>query len=205
MGVMVTFLPLAAPGLGPFSSATAILIFGLASTASRFWARRFGDRRDPYLLLAPGVIAAASGMAALPRGAPAMLAGALLFGVGLGVIMNSTLILTMDRVAENEHGLGSTLWNVSFDVGTGTGAFLFGFLVGYSGLAAAFYLSSALLTAPALVALDSTPRPRESRRAARTVRSAPIRKPHRRTRPKGAPRGYLTREPEPAYTRNPEK
>ena len=84
-----------------------------------------------------------------------MLGGALLFGAGLGLLMSSTLILTMDRVGEGERGLGSTLWNVSFDAGTGAGAFLFGFLVGASGFAPAFYLSSVLLLAAlALVALD---------------------------------------------------
>src|SRR3712207_5026940 len=51
-GVLVTFLPLAVPGTGPYSSATALLIFGLTSTASRWWAGRFGDRRDPHHLLA---------------------------------------------------------------------------------------------------------------------------------------------------------
>lgn len=75
-----------------------------------------------------------------------------------GLLMNSPLILTMDRIAENERGLGSTLWNVSFDAGTGTGTFLFGFLVGYSGLAAAFCLSCALLLAA--LALDRPPHAR---------------------------------------------
>ncbi len=155
MGVLVTFLPLAVPDSGPFSSAAALLVFGVTSTASRLWAGRFGDRKDPHLLLAPGLLAGAVGMAALPQGGPVMLGGALLLGAGLGLLMSSTLILTMNRVAEGERGLGSTLWNVSFDAGTGAGAFLFGFLVSASGFASAFYLSSVLLlSALALVALD---------------------------------------------------
>ena len=154
-GVMVTFLPLALPNTGPFSPAAALLVFGLTSTASRWWAGRFGDRRDPHLLLAPGLLAAAAGIAALPQGGPATLAGALLFGTGLGLLQNATLILTMDRVAEDERGLGSTLWNVSFDAGTGVGAFTFGLLVGATGFAPAFYLSAAiLLAAVILVAVD---------------------------------------------------
>lgn len=154
-GVLVTFLPLAVREPGLYSSASALLVFGVASTAVRWWAGRFGDRRDPHILLAPGLISAACGMAALPRGGPLMLVGALLFGAGLGLLQNSTLLLTMDRVAENERGLGSTLWNVSFDAGTGAGAFFFGFLVGATGFAAAFYLSAALLAAALiLVALD---------------------------------------------------
>ena len=154
-GVMVTFLPLAVPTAGFFSPATAILLFGVASTASRLWAGRFGDRRDPHLLLAPGLVVAACGVAALPQGGPATLGGALLFGGGVGLLQNATLMLTMDRVADDERGLGSTLWNVSFDAGTGAGAFLFGFVVGTTGFASAFYLSALiLLAALALVAVD---------------------------------------------------
>lgn len=155
-GVLITFLPLAVREPGLYSSAAALLVFGVASTAVRWWAGRFGDRRDPHLLLAPGLIAAAAGMAALPQGGPTMLGGALLFGAGLGMLQNSTLLLTMDRVADHERGLGSTLWNVSFDAGTGAGAFFFGFLVGATGFSAAFYLSAVLLAAAlVLVVLDS--------------------------------------------------
>ena len=61
----------------------------------------------------------------------------------------------MDRVADDERGLGSTLWNVSFDAGTGVGAFFFGFLVGVTGLPSAFYISALiLLAAIALVFAD---------------------------------------------------
>ena len=154
-GVMVTFLPLALPNSGLFSPAVALLLFGLSSTVSRLWAGRFGDRRDPHILLAPGLLAAAAGVAALPQGGPATLGGALLFGAGLGLLQNSTLMLTMNRVADDERGLGSTLWNVSFDAGTGAGAFFFGFLVGVGGFAPAFYLSAGiLLLALVLVAVD---------------------------------------------------
>jgi predicted MFS family arabinose efflux permease len=154
-GVVVTFLPLALPASGLFSPASALLVFGLTSTFSRLWAGRFGDRRDPHLLLAPGLVAAAGGMAALPQGGPPTLVGALLLGTGVGLLQNSTLILIMDRVADDERGLGSTLWNVSFDAGTGVGAFFFGFLIGVTGLPSAFYISALiLLAAIALVFAD---------------------------------------------------
>ncbi|CAA9464980.1 MAG: Uncharacterized MFS-type transporter [uncultured Rubrobacteraceae bacterium] len=154
-GVVVTFLPLAVPASGLFSPASALLVFGLTSTFSRLWAGRFGDRRDPHLLLAPGLVATAGGMVALPQGGPPTLVGALLLGAGVGLLQNSTLILIMDRVADDERGLGSTLWNVSFDAGTGVGAFSFGFLVGVTGLPSAFYISALiLLAAIALVFVD---------------------------------------------------
>ena len=154
-GVVVTFLPLTVPRSGLFSAATALLVFGLTSALSRLWAGRFGDRRDPHLLLVPGLVVAAGGMAAIPQGGAPTLVGALLLGLGVGMLQNSTLILTMDRVADDERGLGSTLWNVSFDAGTGVGAFSFGFIVGVAGLSSAFYISAVvLLAAIGLVFVD---------------------------------------------------
>jgi predicted MFS family arabinose efflux permease len=154
-GVVVTFLPLAVPGSGIFSAAGALLVVGITSTASRWWGGRFGDRRDPRLLLAPGLIACAIGIAGLPFGGALMLAGAALFGTGFGLLQNATLILTMERVSKSEYGLGSTLWNAAFDAGTGVGAFSFGFVISAVGFAWSFALCSALLaSALILVFLD---------------------------------------------------
>ena len=154
-GVVVTFLPLAVPGSGIFSAAGALLVVGITSTASRWWGGRFGDRRDPRLLLAPGLIACAIGIAGLPFGGALMLAGAALFGTGFGLLQNATLILTMERVSKSEYGLGSTLWNAAFDAGTGVGAFSFGFVISAVGFAWSFALCSTLLaSALILVFLD---------------------------------------------------
>jgi len=154
-GVIVTFLPLAVPGVGVFSAASALLLIGAASTASRWWAGRFGDRRDPRLLLAPGLLACALGMAGLPLGGVVLVIGALLFGTGFGLLQNATLILMMERVSKSEYGLGSTLWNAAFDAGTGIGAFAFGFVISAVGFYWAFSLCSSLLaSAIILVLLD---------------------------------------------------
>ena len=151
-GVVVTFLPLSAPG--PFSAATALLLLGIASTFFRWWSGRFGDRRDPRLLLAPGLVCAALGMAALSLEGFALLCGALLFGAGFGALQNTSLLMIMQRVPKAEYGLGSTLWNLAFDAGTGAGAFVFGFVVGVAGFSLAFFLCAGLL----LAALGLIPR-----------------------------------------------
>jgi predicted MFS family arabinose efflux permease len=154
-GVIVTFLPLAVPGSGIFSAAGALLVVGITSTVSRWWGGRFGDRRDSRLLLAPGLIACAIGMSGLPFGGALMLAGAVLFGTGFGLLQNSTLILTMKRVSKSEFGLGSTLWNAAFDAGTGVGAFSFGFVISAVGFYWSFATCSVLLaSALVLVVLD---------------------------------------------------
>lgn len=150
-GVLVTFLPLAAPGVGVFSAATAILALGLATAAGRWWAGRFGDRNDPRGLLAPGLVLAALGVATLAQGGPALLAGAALFGLGFGMLQSATLVMVMARVSKEEYGLGSTLWNAAFDAGTGLGAFLFGFVIEVGGFSSAFYLCAALLLATLLI------------------------------------------------------
>ena len=151
-GVVVTFLPLSAPT--PFLAATALLLLGIASTFFRWWSGRFGDRRDPRLLLAPGLVCAALGMAALSSEGFALLGGALLFGAGFGALQNTSLLLIMHRVPKAEYGLGSTLWNLAFDAGTGAGAFVFGFVVGVAGFSWTFMFCTILL----LAALGLIPR-----------------------------------------------
>jgi predicted MFS family arabinose efflux permease len=152
-GVVVTFLPLAVPGSGVFSAAGALLVIGITSTASRWWAGRFGDRRDPRLLLAPGLIACAGGMVCLPLGGVILLLGAVLFGTGFGLLQNSTLILMMGRVSKSEYGLGSTLWNSAFDAGTGIGAFSFGFVISAVGFSWSFFICSAMVASALLLVL----------------------------------------------------
>lgn len=167
VGLLWTFLPLWAAGSGPFSAASALLLLGLAGTVSRFFAGRFGDRHDPRLLLVPGLLACAVGVAAMVQQGPVLLVGALLFGTGFGLLQNTTLILTMSRVKESEYGLGSALWNAAFDAGTGVGALLFAAVISSAGFAPAFYLAAALLTAAlVLVPLDrarQAPKPDETK------------------------------------------
>lgn len=154
-GVVLTFLPLAIPGSGLFSAVGGLLIFGVFLSVARWWAGRFGDRRNPHLLLVPGLLASTVGMVLLPHGGPALLGGAVLFGTGFGLLQNATLILTMNRVSESEHAMGSTLWNVAFDAGTGLGAFLFGFVIPLTGFTWAFALSAGLVASSLiLVYLD---------------------------------------------------
>jgi predicted MFS family arabinose efflux permease len=152
-GVVLTFLPLAVPGSGVFSAASALLVVGITSTASRWWAGRFGDRRDPRLLLVPGLLACAAGMVCLPLGGVVLLIGAVLFGTGFGLLQNATLILMMGRVSKSEYGLGSTLWNAAFDTGTGIGAFSFGLVISAVGFFWSFFICSALVASTLLLVI----------------------------------------------------
>ncbi len=151
-GMVVTFLPLAVPGSGLLSAAGALLVIGVTSTAARWWAGRFGDRRDSHPLLVPGLISTALGVAGLASGGAVMMVSAVLFGTGFGLLQNSTLLLVMERVPRSEQGLGSTLWNVSFDAGTGLGAVLFGLVISTLGYSPAFYLCAGLVASALVLA-----------------------------------------------------
>ncbi|WP_285631715.1 MFS transporter [Actinoallomurus iriomotensis] len=152
VGVLVTFLPLATRGQATWVATAALFIQPASSTVSRWIAGRIGDRRGQACLLAPGLILSAAGMAAfvctsIPA---AVLAGALVFGTGFGVLQNATLTLMYTRVAAGEEGAVSAIWNAAYDLGMAAGAFCAGLTVTRLGYPATFVLTAAALL-PALV------------------------------------------------------
>ncbi len=162
-GVVVTFLPLAVTG-GPRNlAAVGLFVQAVASTTSRWWAGRFGDRHGPAVLLVPGVVATAAGMLALvliDRPA-AVVAGMALFGSGFGVTQNASMTLMLNRVAPSGYGTVSAIWNLAFDAGIGVGAFGFGVVAAQTGYPAAFAATAALVLAALVpLALDRAHRDR---------------------------------------------
>lgn len=153
-GVVITFVPLAAGG---GAASAALLAQATATTATRWLGGVFGDRYGPRRLLAPGVLAAGVGVTspAWAENTALLVAGMVLFGAGLGVLQNATLVLMFERAGPQGYGSASALWNVAFDAGTGLGAVVFGFVVHYAGFGVAFPLTGALVLATLiLVRLD---------------------------------------------------
>ncbi len=153
-GVVVTFLPLAAGG---GAASAALLVQGAAATVSRWLAGVLGDRHGARRLLAPGVLAAGIGVIspAWAGNTALLVAGMVLFGAGLGVLQNATLVLMFERAGPKSYGSVSALWNVAFDAGTGLGAAAFGLVVQYAGFGVAFPLTGALvLSTLVLIRLD---------------------------------------------------
>jgi predicted MFS family arabinose efflux permease len=147
-GVVVTFLPLATGGSGRLA-AVALFVQAAASTSTRWWAGRHGDRHGPAVLLVPGVVATAAGMATLvliDRPA-AVLAGMALFGCGFGVTQIATMTLMLSRVAPSGFGTVSAIWNLAYDLGIGAGAFGFGVVAAQTGYPAAFAVTAGLVLA----------------------------------------------------------
>jgi predicted MFS family arabinose efflux permease len=153
-GVVVTFVPLALGRGSARLAAVALFVQAATSTATRWWAGRYGDRHGPAVLLVPGVVATAAGIATLvmvDRPA-AVLAGMAVFGCGFGVTQIATMTVMLDRVAPSEFGTVSAIWNLAYDLGIGVGAFGFGVVAAQTGYPAAFAVTAALVLA-ALVPL----------------------------------------------------
>lgn len=156
-GIIKTFLPLAVPtALAGLVSAALFAQVG-AVTLARALAGVIGDRIGRGRLLAPGALLAAVGVLALVRtGNPVTLvAGAALFGLGLGVVQTTTLVLMFGRVSRAGYASVSAQWNIAFDGGTGLGATAFGVVVGALGYGGSFGVTAGLLFAVcALAAYD---------------------------------------------------
>ena len=127
----------------------------VASTVSRWWAGRHGDRHGHAGLLVPGLLAAAAGMIILIWvGSPAaLIAGMCLFGIGFGISQNVTFALMIDRAPVSGYGTASALWNLAYDAGYGAGPAVFGVFVVYTGYPAAFALTGMLMLAALVPAM----------------------------------------------------
>lgn len=160
VGVLVTFLPLAAAGRPAWVAASALLAQPAAATAARWIAGRIGDRRGPAWLLAPGVVLATAGMAAIAcTGTPAaVIGGALVFGAGFGALQNATLTLMYARVPAGGESAVSAIWNAAYDLGMAAGALGAGLVIGSAGYPATFALTAVVLL-PALLLVRRDRRP----------------------------------------------
>jgi MFS family permease len=150
-GVLDSFLPLAKAVPSNLCSA-ALLIQAITATLSRWQAGRHGDRYGHARLLIPGLTAAAAGMAALLWLASPVLmfASMVLFGAGFGVIENATFALLIEQLPEAK---ASTIWNLAYDAGYGTGPAVFGLFAARTGYPPAFALTGALMLAALPAAL----------------------------------------------------
>ncbi|WP_329056350.1 MFS transporter [Amycolatopsis sp. NBC_01488] len=160
VGVLVTFLPLAASGRPAWVAASALLAQPAAATAARWVAGRLGDRHGPGLLLLPGVVLSAVGMAAIAAtGTPVLvIGGALVLGAGFGALQNATLTLMYARVPAGGESAVSAIWNAAYDLGMAAGALGAGLVVGSVGYPVTFVLAAVVIVpALALVRRDRRP------------------------------------------------
>jgi predicted MFS family arabinose efflux permease len=75
----------------------------------------------------------------------AVIGGAVLFGVGFGVLQNATLCLMFARAPEGSEGAVSAIWNAAYDLGMAVGALGAGLVVARLGYAATFVLAAGVM------------------------------------------------------------
>ncbi len=153
-GVVAAFLPLA-PGVSGSVAAAGLFTQAVASTVTRWWAGRHGDRHGHARLLVPGLLTAAAGMTILiwVAAPAALIAGMCLFGTGFGITQNATFALLIDRAPASGYGTASALWNLAYDAGYGAGPAVFGMFAGSTGYPAAFALTGTLMLAALVPAI----------------------------------------------------
>ncbi|TYB41201.1 MFS transporter [Actinomadura chibensis] len=144
-GILVTFLPEAVPD-GRLAAA-ALLVQPAATTFTRWWAGRAGDRHGAGRLLPPALVAAGGGVAllVLVPDPVAVLVAMALFGAGFGVAQNVSLAVMYERVPPSGYGTVSAVWNIGYDGGMGAGGAAFGVIAAQTGYPPAFALTAGVI------------------------------------------------------------
>jgi hypothetical protein len=144
-GAILTFTPriLVNPALG-FGG---LLAFTGAAAASRWGAGGIADRFGATPAIAPLLFTGALGLAAIGlradnvHDAPSralVISGLLLTGLAYGGLQNLTLTQAFTAAGEPARSSVSIVWNLSFDAGTGIGAFATGAIATATSYSAAF-------------------------------------------------------------------
>ncbi|MGO1459419.1 MAG: MFS transporter [Flaviflexus sp.] len=133
-GVLITFMAqmVASSGL-----VTVALLVMLVTTAFVRW--RVGmtaDRVGPGKFVLPLVMSTVIGLVLISfavrdpidTSVPLLIIGSFFVGVAYGGLQNLTLLLSFGAVDRQHYGAASTTWNVGFDMGTGTGSILIGWI-----------------------------------------------------------------------------
>lgn len=133
-GVLITFMAqmVASSGL-----VTVALLVMLVTTAFVRW--RVGmtaDRVGPGKLVLPLVMSTVIGLVLISfavrdpidTSVPLLIIGSFFVGAAYGGLQNLTLLLSFGAVDRQHYGAASTTWNVGFDMGTGTGSILIGWI-----------------------------------------------------------------------------
>lgn len=162
IGAMVTFLPITGGEVAP----TALFALNGGTVVGRWVGGALGDLfSSAARLLMTGIAVVGCGLFATALGVHvhgswstvgAMVLGAVLCGVGFGVVQNETLVVMYDRAGRTGYGLASTVWNIGFDGGAGLGAVVVGALLAWTGAPAGFALAGLLAFAALPAALAIT-------------------------------------------------
>jgi hypothetical protein len=144
-GAILTFTPriLVSPALG----FAGLLAFTGAAAVSRWGAGGVGDRFGATTAIAPLLFTGALGLAGIAlradsvhdnAGRVLVISGLLLVGFAYGGLQNLTLTQAFAAAGEPARNSVSIAWNLSFDAGTGLGAFAVGAIATATSYSVAF-------------------------------------------------------------------
>ncbi|MDO5099837.1 MAG: MFS transporter [Corynebacterium sp.] len=155
-GAVSTFLPATVREIDPVTGATVagllLAVAGGTQMVFRLGCGALADRLGyPGTLMIPGLlmvfIAFISFVWIITTGASVwwMLVSAVLFGGGFGFVATEAMLEMFMRVPRGMTGQASTIWNASFDTGTGIGAITLGYVASRSGYVGAYLVGTALV------------------------------------------------------------
>jgi predicted MFS family arabinose efflux permease len=149
-GAILTFAPHILPGSA--LGFGGLLAFTGAAAATRWCAGGIADRLGPTPAIAPLLFTGAIGLAAIALTADGIhtsqsrvlvICGLLLTGGAYGGLQNLTLTQAFIAAGEPARSSVSIAWNLSFDAGTGIGAFAVGAIATAASYSAAFTVLAA--------------------------------------------------------------
>ena len=153
-GAILTFAPHILPGA--VLAFGGLLAFTGAAAITRWGAGAIADRSGPTPAIAPLLFTGAIGLAAIgvtangihtSQSRVLVICGLLLTGAAYGGLQNLTLTQAFAAAGEPARSSVSVAWNLSFDAGTGIGAFATGAIAAVASYSAAFIVLAAAVGA----------------------------------------------------------
>jgi MFS family permease len=121
-------------------------VFAVTIILVRIFTSHLGDRYGMKVLLYPAFVAMplAFGTLALAQTRAQMIAGGILFGIGLGNSFPAFMTFIVKHTDENRRGrtFGSVI--LAFDMGIGLGSLVIAWIGGHAGFATAFFVAAGL-------------------------------------------------------------
>lgn len=146
------FLPLLGKERGLGNVGLYFLVAGAASVVIRPLAGVASDRVGRVPVVLPGLIVSALGMWALTQAQaqPAMLGAAVLSGLGLGAAHTGMFALALDRVAADQRGAATAVFQLAWDIGGLVGSGVLGFVASALDVEVVFWVAGGVILAAAV-------------------------------------------------------
>jgi MFS family permease len=162
---VMAFLPLYARTLGIEHIGLFYVLAGTTNLVMRPLLGKKSDAVGRGPAIAAGLVSQAIGLVLIiaAHGLTQMLVGALFFAVGQSLIGSTTTALAMDLANPQSRGRAMATYSISYQIGAGAGAIIFGALADWIGLRG-MYLGCVVITLAGFAVLAGTwrslPRPR---------------------------------------------